>query len=155
MENLFLIRSKVDPRHTCWRTAKFVHLIRKQERRYWRGFIQLLQPQYRRRNMPWITWVEYGQRKGFSLLQVLYSDVDFGYFINAMTADWSSYSQLKELNDFKDSEDYELLNDKQRRVWETAIKDVVEMQSWLSFNAQRILEWLDYNTNNRRTHKQK
>ncbi|EYB89646.1 hypothetical protein Y032_0229g2911 [Ancylostoma ceylanicum] len=57
-----------------------------------------------------------------NIREVLLSDVDFDYFVDAMTTDWSSKEQLNELIFFEITDDYKLLNEKQQTAWETAIK---------------------------------
>ncbi|RCN33694.1 hypothetical protein ANCCAN_20474 [Ancylostoma caninum] len=81
-------------------------------------------------------------RKSSFLLLVLDSDVSFKLFVEAMTTDWSRMDQLLA---FKTQYGYELMNEQQRAVWETAIKAIFERKSWLETNGADIMSWLEYN----------
>ncbi|KAK6759651.1 hypothetical protein RB195_021310 [Necator americanus] len=75
--------------------------------------------------------------------KILSSDVEFSYYINAMTSDWSSENQQTELMYFQDEEIYESLNKEQQQSWELAVQKVNETLTWFHTNAPGILDWID------------
>lgn len=46
---------------------------------------------------------------------------------------------------FKVRDKYEVMNEQQRAIWESAIKAIFERQSWLATSGSDIISWLTYN----------
>ncbi|KHJ85771.1 hypothetical protein OESDEN_14493 [Oesophagostomum dentatum] len=77
-----------------------------------------------------------------NLEKILWSDLDFDNYVEAMTMDWSSNEHLEKLTRFKYDAKYKLLNEEEKAIWDKAIQRVYGNIDWLTNNAKPILDWI-------------
>ncbi|RCN33636.1 peptidase family M1 [Ancylostoma caninum] len=76
-------------------------------------------------------------------VKVLWGNVNFDNYVDAMTRDWSTDEHLEKLMHFKYNPLFKALNEEQKKTWDKAIQKVVTTKKWLAENAASIVDWID------------
>ncbi|ETN75157.1 hypothetical protein NECAME_00568 [Necator americanus] len=75
--------------------------------------------------------------------KVIWGNVNFDYYVDAMIQDWSNEEQLQKVTQFAYSPQHKLLSEEQKKTWDNAVHKVIKNKQWLTENGDSIVKWIE------------